>query len=72
MAYQVRAAYQPEPSVLENTLEILPTEYETKEQALAFIKESLQLHELTEDISQASLQVNGKIYIYFEIVTLVV
>jgi hypothetical protein len=72
MAYQIRAAYQPEPSVLENTLEILPTEYETKEQALAYIKENLQMYELTEDISQATLQLNGKIYIYFEIVTLVV
>ena len=72
MAYQIKAAYQPDPSVLENILEILPTEYETKEQALAFIKESLQLHELTEDISQATLQVNGKIYIYFEVVSVIV
>lgn len=69
MEFKIRAAFQPDPNVLENTLEILETSYETQEAALNYIKANLELRGLTEDQSQVVLVVNGKDYIYFEIVS---
>jgi hypothetical protein len=67
MAYQIRAAYQSDPSLLENTLELVGEKFPTEEDALEFIKENIVLTEINPDFSQVQLILDDKAYIYFEV-----
>jgi hypothetical protein len=67
MAYQIRAAYQSDPSVLENTIELVGQQFPTEEEALEFIKENIVLTEINPDFSQVQLILDNKAYIYFEV-----